>query len=64
MKSLGAMVRQLEGLHETGDVTPWESEFIGSVVLRTNNGSLTQRLTEKQVEVIERIYKKHFGDNQ
>ena len=62
MKSVGAMVKQLEGLHETGDVTPWENEFIASVVLRSNYGSLTQRLSEKQVEIIERIYKKHFGD--
>jgi len=30
--------------------------------LRSANGSRSQALTSKQVEIVERIYRKHFGD--
>lgn len=61
MVSLGSMVGSIAGLAGTKDVTEWESTFIESVVDRTNNGSNTGSLSDKQITVIERIYKKHFG---
>lgn len=62
MKSVGAMVKQLAGLSGADGVTEWENSFITNIVTRTNVGQHTQALSEKQVEVVERIYKKHFGD--
>jgi len=64
VKSIGAMVKQLQPLCGTSDLTAWETDFVENVVLRSNNGTLTTRLSEKQVEVIGRIYNKHFGDAQ
>lgn len=61
MKSLGSMIGQIAGLEGTKDVSEWESEFIGGVAERTQNGKHTASLSEKQIEIIERIYKKHFG---
>jgi hypothetical protein len=62
MKSLGAMVKQISGLAGTNDVTVWESTFCHSINEVTANGSRTDMLSAKQVEIIERIYNKHFGD--
>lgn len=58
--SVGTMLKQIDALCGTRDVTDWEDEFIASVVQRSNGGKDTTRLTEKQVEIIERIHKKHF----
>lgn len=59
--SIGVMIKRISGLSGTKDVTEWEDGFIESIVSKTNNGQDTTRLTEKQVEVIERIHGKHFG---
>lgn len=60
MASLNTMVKQCAGLIGTGDVTPWEDQFLQSVVERTAQGDNTTSLTEKQVDVLERIHAKHF----
>ena len=62
MKSIGAMVKQIAGLEGTDDVTKWENEFLVNIYARTANGEYTAGLSTKQVEIVERIYKKHFGD--
>jgi hypothetical protein len=54
VKSIQQKLKQLEGLIDTNDVTDWENEFLKSVVSRFN-------WTEKQLEIIERIYSKHFA---
>ena len=56
------MIQQIDALAGTNSVSPWETEFIENVVERTGNGKATAMLTEKQVAVVERIYRKHFGD--
>lgn len=61
MKSLGAMIKQLDGLAD-GDLSTWEGSFIPSIVTQTRNGEDTSRLSEKQIEIVEKMYKKHFGD--
>ena len=61
MKSLAQKIQQCEGLLGTKDVTAWESDFLQSVIDRSNGGRDTTRLTEKQAEVVERIYGKHFA---
>lgn len=62
MKSLGAMIQQLDGLVDTADLSDWENGFVENVVERTGNGKATSMLTERQVDSVETIYKKHFGD--
>lgn len=62
MKSIGDKIRRLGGLIDTKDVTRWENDFLDSIWGQTNGGLRTTHLTEKQIEVIERIFNKHYGD--
>ena len=61
MKSIGAMIKQIAGLHGTSDVTRWENGFIAAIVEFTDRGQDTTRLTEKQLAVIDRLYEQHFA---
>lgn len=61
MPSIGSMIKQIAGLADTTDVSGSTSRFITDMVERTGNGARTSHLTEKQVEWIEDIYKRHFG---
>jgi hypothetical protein len=62
MISLGTMIARVCGLADK-DVTPWEREFIASISERTHDGKVTTSVTDKQVAIIERIHKQHFGDH-
>ena len=55
MVSIAAMVKQITGLVGTKDVTQWENDFIASIARRNTP------LTEKQIEIVERIWRKHFA---
>lgn len=59
--SIGAMVKQINGLAGTREVSAWESDFITNIAERTDNGRDTTVLTGKQVEIVERIYQKNFA---
>lgn len=61
MISIGTMIKRIAGLQGTKDVSDWENKFISSIDGMTNGGDETTRLTEKQVEIIERIHNKHFA---
>jgi predicted RNase H-related nuclease YkuK (DUF458 family) len=61
MKSIGAMIKQLEPLVGTTDLNAWEQRFIENIILRSNKGA-TSILSERQVERINELYVKHFGD--
>lgn len=61
MKSIGQKIQQIEALSGTRDVSNWEAEFIDSIVIRTDFGKNTGALTEKQVEIIDRIWGRHFA---
>jgi len=61
MVSIGTQIKQLSALLETSDLSDWMSEFLGGIVDRTDEGKNTAALTEKQIGVIEREYKKHFA---
>lgn len=74
MKSLNAMIEQLEGLLGTSDLTDWEEGFVAGICEQYNEAKEfkkkypdarepTHFLTVKQITPIENIYKKHFGDN-
>ena len=56
MKSTGQMIEQLEGLLGTSDLTDWESGFVETLVERKG-----KPLSDKQTEIMERIYRKHFA---
>lgn len=61
MKSLAMKIEQIDGLRGTKDVTPWENDFITSVVKRLPANKDTRGLSVKQVEIIERIWERHFA---
>ena len=61
MPSINAMVKRIEGLSGTNDVTEWEDDFIDSVVEKTDHGKDVSRLSDKQLETVQRIFNKHFA---
>jgi hypothetical protein len=61
MTSIGTMIKRIAGLQGTRDITEWEDTFIGSVIDRTDGGKETACLSGKQVEIVERIFNKHFA---
>lgn len=61
MTSLNTQVKRISGLLDTKDLSDWESDFVQSIVERTNDGDNTSSLTEKQIECLERIHNKHFS---
>jgi len=60
MTAINTMVKRVAGLADTKDVSNWENQFIKSVVEKTGNGNNTSTLTEKQIDVLERLHDKHF----
>lgn len=61
MKSIATQIEQIDALRGTNDVTPWEDEFITSIVERVAKTKDTRTLSARQVEIIERIWEKHFA---
>jgi len=60
--SLGTKIEQLDGLRDTKDLSEWEQGFVTSIIERyLLAGRDTRMLTSKQVDVIERIWGKHFS---
>lgn len=60
--SIGTMLEQLDGLRDTDDLTEWEQGFVTNVLQRYLLANKDTRvLSSKQVEVIERIWSKHFA---
>jgi hypothetical protein len=58
--SLGGMIERIGGLTKN-DVTPWESDFIDSMVEKYEASGNTGWASAKQAEIIERIFNKHFA---
>lgn len=61
MASLNTMVKRVAGLAGTGDLSAWEERFVKNVVAQTANGDNTTSLSENQVDVLERLFDKHFA---
>lgn len=59
--SLGTQIKQLAGLLGTDDISDWEQRFIKSVYGWSSKGENTSAITAKQIDVIERLYAKHFA---
>lgn len=62
MKSTGTKIERLSALRGTKDLSAWESDFVENIVRITTAGTRVGFLSEAQLEVIERLYSKHFGD--
>ena len=62
MKSLGAMILQLEPMLDTQDLTAWENRFVANIVEISDHGRLTLKLSINQVARLEELYRKHFAD--
>ena len=60
MKSTTQMIRRLEGMLGTKDLSDWESGFVESLVAKLDAGKVTS-LTERQVETLDRLHGKHFA---
>ena len=61
MTSIGKMIEQLDGLRDTKDISDWENSFITSICDKYFPAKDTRNFSEKQVEIIERIFKKHYA---
>jgi hypothetical protein len=61
MASINVMVQRVSGMLDTHDLSDWEDGFVRSLVRISNDGKDTTRITEKQIEVLERIFNKHFS---
>jgi hypothetical protein len=59
--SIGNMIKSITGMLGTDDLTEWETGFIERIAEMTNDGQHTSLLSDKQVETVENIYKKHFA---
>ena len=59
--SLGTMIVQQHGLLGTQDISEWEEKFIESVQGYKDTRRNPRQLSDKQIDIIERIYRKHFA---
>ncbi len=61
--SLDEMLKVLLGAKENDQLSVWEDNFILSIADQVNlNDGNTDKLTEKQVNKLEQIWVKHFGN--
>lgn len=54
-------IEQLEALLDTPELTPWEQRFVFGVASHLARHRSTERLTLRQLEVIDRIWERHFA---
>jgi hypothetical protein len=62
VKSIGSMIKQLEPLLDTKDLTPWEDGFVRRLVELSDHGRDTLKLSVNQIGRLVELYRKHFGD--
>ena len=59
--SIGTKIEQIDGLSGTDDLNAWEENFVTNVAAQYEAAGRDSRvLSAKQVEVVERIWRKHF----
>jgi hypothetical protein len=62
MKSIGQMLEQCDGLRDTKDISHWENTFLTDMLERYLLAKKsTSEFSDKQVEIIHRIYNEHFA---
>lgn len=60
MLSTAQKIKKLAPLLGTKDLTPWEQEFLTSIVARSRSGQVSG-YTDKQMESLDGLLTKHFG---
>lgn len=60
MLSTTQMIRKLEGMLGSRDLSDWEQGFVESLVKRVESSQVTT-LTEKQIDNLQRLHDKHFA---
>lgn len=58
--SIGTMIKQITGLRDS-DLSDFERGFVANISRLTNFGQDTTRLSDRQIEVIENIFRKNFA---
>ena len=61
MKSIAQKIEQCSGLIGTADVTDWETQFIESMQRALARDHSSAGLSEKQIDIIDRIFNRHFA---
>lgn len=59
--SIGSMIKKLTELLGTGDLDTYDQSFIRSASDRSNRGADTSALSDKEVEIVDTIFRKHFA---
>jgi hypothetical protein len=60
--SISTMIDQLDGLRDTKDLSEWEQGFVTNILERYLLAKKDTRwMSSKQVDVVERIWRKHFA---
>ena len=60
MLSTTQMIRRLEGMVGTTELSDWETRFVASLVAKVEAGQVTS-LTEKQLYILQRLHDRHFA---
>lgn len=61
MPTVNTQVKRIAGLLSTEDLNDWEQDFVESIQEYTHGGMDVQVLSEKQRDVVARIFRKHFA---
>jgi hypothetical protein len=61
MLSTTQMIRRLQGMVGSKDLSDWESGFVESLAEKFVDTDKITKLSERQLEVLERLHGKHFG---
>ena len=61
MTSIGSMIKALVEMIGTGDLSTYDQSFVRSVADQSKQGGDTSELSDKQVEIVDTIFRKHFS---
>lgn len=61
MNSIDSMLKRINALVGTKDLSKWEEEFVESCWEKSHEATDTRRLSDKQIDKIEQIFHKHFA---
>lgn len=59
--SIGSMIRALADLIGSGELSTIDQSFVRSAAEQSGQGADTSKLSDKQVEIIDSVYRKHFS---
>lgn len=61
MVSVGVKIAQLAGLLDGRDLSDWQQTFVRSILQQSDEGRNTKRLTDRQLQIIDEIWGRHFA---